>query len=197
MYEGRSRCTHQRMSDFQCIVKVQIDSIVYHFNLKTLISLSFAAKRKFVMSSSPSRSGSGSRSRSRSRSPRPRRRGSPIARSPSQSDGEGHGGAGQYESQSSNRSRSSKVQDRKRRRSRSEDPDTPRRHASQALVPLNYSRHAEEESSDTSEVDDEGQENDRLEGLDRSRSRSKKIRKVDVSNPLSTFRKQVRQRPSS
>ena len=30
--------------------------------------------------------------------------------------------------------------------------------------------------------------------MDRSRSRSKKIRKVDVSNPLSTFRKQVRQR---
>ena len=83
---------------------------------------------------------------------------------------------------------------RKRRRSRSEDPDTPRRHVSHALVPLSLSRHTEEESSDTSEVDDEGQENDRLEGLDRSRSRSKKIRKVDVSNPLSTFRKQVRQR---
>ena len=32
------------------------------------------------------------------------------------------------------------------------------------------------------------------EGLGRFRSRSKKIRKVDVSNPLSTFRKQVRQR---
>ena len=83
---------------------------------------------------------------------------------------------------------------RKRRRSRSEDPDTPRRHVSHALVPLSLSRHAEEESSDTSEVDDEGQENDKLEGLHRSRSRSKKIRKVDVSNPLSTFRKQVRQR---
>ena len=176
-------------------MKVQLDSIVYHFYLKTLIYLSFAAKRKFVMSSSPSRSGSGSRSRSRSRSPRPRRRGTPIPRSPSQSDGEGHGGAGQFESQSSNRSRSSKVQERKRQRSRSEDPDTPRRHTSQALVPLNFSRHAEEEeSSDTSEVDDEGQENDRLEGIDRSRSRSKKIKKVDVSNPLSTFRKQVRQR---
>ena len=78
-------------------------------------------------------------------------------------------------------------------RSRSEDPDTPRRHSSQALVPL-YSQNAEEESSDTSEVDDEGQENDRIEGLDRSHSRSKKIRKVDVSNPLSPFRRQVRQR---
>ena len=33
-----------------------------------------------------------------------------------------------------------------------------------------------------------------LEGTERSRSRNKKIRKVDVSNPLSTFRKQVRQR---
>ena len=30
--------------------------------------------------------------------------------------------------------------------------------------------------------------------MDRNKSRSKKIRKVDVSNPLSTFRKQVRQR---
>ena len=83
---------------------------------------------------------------------------------------------------------------RKRRRSRSEDPDTPRRHVSNALVPVNSTRHAEDESSDTSEVDDEGPEDDRLEGMDRSRSRSKKIRKVDVSNPLSTFRKQVRQR---
>ena len=83
---------------------------------------------------------------------------------------------------------------RKRRRSRSEDLDTPRRHVSNALVPVSSTRHAEEESSDTSEVDDEGPENDRLEGTDRSHSRSKKIRKVDVSNPLSTFRKQVRQR---
>ena len=146
------------------------------------------------MSFSPSRSGSGSRSRSRSRSPRPRRRGTPRPISPSQSEGESHGGAGLFESQGSSSSKSSKVRDRKRRRSRSEDPDTPCRHTSQALVPLNYSRHAEEESSDTSEVDDEGQENDRIEGLDRSRSRSKKIRKVDVSNPLSTFRRQVRQR---
>ena len=83
---------------------------------------------------------------------------------------------------------------RKRRRSRSEDPDTPSRHVSQALVPVRLTRHAEDDSSDTSEVDDEGPENDRLEGTDRSHSRSKKIRKVDVSNPLSTFRKQVRQR---
>ena len=30
--------------------------------------------------------------------------------------------------------------------------------------------------------------------MDRSRSRSKKIQKVDVSNPLSTFRREVRQR---
>ena len=65
---------------------------------------------------------------------------------------------------------------------------------SNALVPVSSTRHAEEESSDTSEVDDEGPEDDRLEGIDRSRSRSKKIRKVDVSNPLSTFRKQVSQR---
>ena len=145
------------------------------------------------MSSSPSRSVSGSRSRSRSRSPRPRRRGTPRPISPSESDGDSHVGAGLHVSQGSNRSKSSRGQDRKRRRSRSEDPDTPHCNTSQALVPL-YSRHAEEQSSDTSEVDDEGQEDDRIEGLDRSHSRSKKMRKVDVSNPLSTFRKQVRQR---
>ena len=39
-----------------------------------------------------------------------------------------------------------------------------------------------------------GPEDAKLEGIERSRSRSKKIRKVDVSNPLSTFRKQVRQK---
>ena len=33
-----------------------------------------------------------------------------------------------------------------------------------------------------------------MEGTDKSRSRDKKIRKVDTSNPLSTFEKQTRQR---
>ena len=150
-----------------------------------LISFLFTAKRTLMMSSSPSRSGSRSRSRSRSRGPTRRR--TPRSRSPSGSEGESYGGSGQDDRRGSSRSRSMKDRARKRRRSRTEDLDTPRRH-------VNSTRHAEEESSDTSEVDDEGPEDDRLERIDRSRSRSKKIRKVDVSNPLSTFRKQVRQR---
>ena len=144
------------------------------------------------MSSPPSRSGSRSRSRSRSREPTRRR--TPRSRSPSGSEGESYGGGSQVDRRGSSRSSARKDHARKRRRSRSEDLDTPRRQVSNALVPVNYTRHAEDESSDTSEVDDEGPEDDRLEGMDRSRSRSKKIRKVDVSNPLSTFRKQVRQR---
>ena len=87
-----------------------------------------------------------------------------------------------------------KDRSRKRCRSRSEDLDTPRRHISNALVPVDLTRHAADESSDTSEEDDERPDDDKLEGTERSRSRNKKIRKVDVSNPLSTFRKQVRQR---
>ena len=71
---------------------------------------------------------------------------------------------------------------------RSEDQDTPSRPQSNALVPVQHTRHATEESSDSPEDDD------RLEGTDKSRSRDKKIRKVDVSNPLSMFRKQTRQR---
>ena len=83
---------------------------------------------------------------------------------------------------------------RKRRRSRSEDLDMPRRPKSNALVPVDITRHAADESSDTSEDDDDRLDDDKLEGTDRSHSRNKKIRKVDVFNPLSTFRKQVRQR---
>ena len=45
-----------------------------------------------------------------------------------------------------------------------------------------------EDSSDSSE------DEDKLEGTDKSRSRDKKIRKVDISNPLSTFEKQTRQK---
>ena len=66
---------------------------------------------------------------------------------------------------------------RKRRRSRSEDLDTPRRHVSNALVPVSSTRHAAEESSDILEVDDERLDDDKLEGTDRSRSRDKRIRK--------------------
>ena len=87
-----------------------------------------------------------------------------------------------------------KDRSRKSRRSRSEDLDTPRRHKSNALVPVDITRHAADESSDTSEDDDERSDDDKLERTEKSRSRNKKIRKVDVSNPLSTFRKQVRQR---
>ena len=57
------------------------------------------------------------------------------------------------------------------------------------LVPVTQvTRHKAEESSDSSE------DEDKLEGTDKRRSREKKIRKVDVSNPLSTFEKQTHQR---
>ena len=52
------------------------------------------------------------------------------------------------------------------------------------LVLVKYTQHATEDSSDSFEDDD------KLEGTDKSRSRDKEIRKGDVSNPLSTFRKQ-------
>ena len=144
------------------------------------------------MSSPSSRSGS-RRSRSRSRSSGPTRRRSSRSRSQSGSEGERFGGSSQTYRRDYSRSSARKDHSRKRRRSRSKDlNNTPRRHTSNALVPVGFTRHAGEESSDTSEDNDEGPEDDRREGLDRFRSRSKKIRKVDVSNPLSTFRKQVR-----
>ena len=134
------------------------------------------------MNSSTSRSSSRSRSRSRSRGPRRRR--SPRSRSHSGSGDKGCGGSGQGVRRGSSKDRS-----RKRRRSRSEDQDTPHRPQSNALVPVEPTRHATEESSDSSEDDD------RLEGTDdKSRSRNKKFRKVDVSNPLSTFRNRTRHR---
>ena len=78
---------------------------------------------------------------------------------------------------------------RKRRRSRSEDLDTPRRPKSNALVPVDITRHAADESSDTSEDDDERLDDDKLEGTDRSRSRDRRIRKWMHPYPLSRFRK--------
>ena len=57
------------------------------------------------------------------------------------------------------------------------------------MVPeTQVTRHNAEESSDSSE------DEDKLEGTKKGRSREKKIRKVDVTNPLSTFEKQTRQR---
>ena len=57
------------------------------------------------------------------------------------------------------------------------------------LVPVTqFTRHDGEESSDSSE------DEDKLEGTDKGRSKEKKIRKVDVTNPLSTFKKQTRQK---
>ena len=87
---------------------------------------------------------------------------------------------------------SAKKNSRKRRRSRSEDPDTtPRRHVHEANVPVRLTRHADVQSSDSSDEDDD---DDKKEGLDNNKSRAKRIKKVDVSNPLSTFRRQVQQR---
>ena len=148
------------------------------------------------MSSPDSRSGSRrSRSRSRSRSPRtPRtpRRGRSRSRSYSGSGEESFGGSSRSSRRDLSRSSAKKIS-RKRRRSRSEDPDTtPRRHVHEANVPVRLTRHAEVQSSDSS--DDEDDDDDKREGLDRNKSRAKKIKKVDVSNPLSTFRRQVQQR---
>ena len=57
------------------------------------------------------------------------------------------------------------------------------------MVPVTqFTRHDAEESSDSSE------DEDKLEGTDKGRSREKKIRKVDISNLLSTFEKQTRKR---
>ena len=142
-----------------------------------LISYLFIAKRVSKMSSSTSRSSSMSRSCSRSRGPRRRR--SPRSKSHSGSGDEGCGGRGQ----DARRGSSMKDRSRKRRPSRSEDQDTPSRPQSNALVPVQHTRHATEESSDSSEDDN------RLEGTDESHSRNKRFRKVDVSNPLSKFRK--------
>ena len=144
------------------------------------------------MSSPESRSGS-RRSRSKSRSRTPARRRSSRSRSGSGSYEESFGGSSQTNRRDYSGSSVRKSISRKRRRSRSEDLDsTPHRHIPNALVPVRLTRHAEEQSSDTS--DEEDDDDDKQEGLDRNKSRSRKIRKVDVSNPLSTFRKQVRQK---
>ena len=134
-----------------------------------------------MMNSSTSRSSSRSRFRSRSRGQRRRR--SPRSRSHSGSGDEDCGGSGQHARRGSSR----KDRSRKRRLSRSKDQDMPCRPHSNASVPVENTRHATEESSDSSEDDD------KPEGTDKGRSRNKKIRKVDVSNPLSMFRKQTRQ----
>ena len=144
------------------------------------------------MSSPDSRSGSRrSHSKSRSRTP-PRRRHS-RSRSYSGSEDESFGGSSQTVRRDFSGSSAKKNLSRKRRRSRSEDPDsTPHRHVHEANVPVRFTRHAEVQSSDSSEYEDD--DDDKQEGLDRNKSRAKKIKRVDVSNPLSTFRRQVRQR---
>ena len=113
-----------------------------------------SAKRTFMMSSPKSRSGSRmSRSRSRSRSPARRR--SSRSRSQSGSEGECYGGSGQdnsfpppgdglYGLASIHWGAKGFPLNKKRRRSISEDSDAPRLHTSIALVPLKFSRHAED-----------------------------------------------------
>ena len=105
-----------------------------------------------MMNSSTSRSRSRSRSRSKSRGSRRR---SPRSRSHSGSGGGGGDGKGKGQHVSSkDRSRS------KRSRSRSEDQYTPHRPNSAALVPVQFTRHVAEDSSDSSE------DEDKLEGTD-------------------------------
>ena len=118
-----------------------------------LISYLLSAKRNLKMSSPASRSGS-RRSRSRSRSRTPARRRSSRSRSGSGSEGESFGGSSQTYRRDYSRSSARKDLSRKRRRSRSEDLDsTPHRHNSDAYVPVRFTRHFEEESSETSEDD--------------------------------------------
>ena len=61
------------------------------------------------------------------------------------------------------------------------DPRIRTRPTSTALVPVNFTRHAVEDSSDSSE------DEDKLDGTDKSRSRDKKIKEVDIADLLSTF----------
>ena len=61
------------------------------------------------------------------------------------------------------------------------DQYTPHHPDSAALVPVQFTRHVAEESSDSSE------DEEKLEGTDKSRSRDKKIKEVDIANLLSTF----------
>ena len=73
-----------------------------------------------------------------------------------------------------------RLSQEKRRRSRSEDLDsTPHRHVSDAFVPVRITRHAEGQSSDTSDNEDDN--DDRQVGLDRHMSRAQKIRKPSES----------------
>ena len=117
---------------------------------------------------SRSRSRPSSRERSRSRHSRSRER------------------SGSRRSRSEGRSRKDHHRSRRERsRSRSgEDLSSSTYH----VPATNYARHDVEESSDSS--GDEG----RPEGTEKGLSREKKIKKVDTSNPLSTFEKQTRQR---
>ena len=123
------------------------------------------------MPSSTSRSRTRSRSRSGSGS-RDSRRGRSRSRRHS----------GSRDSMRRDRSRSRRVSSRYRDHGTTHHP-----HSSQ-YVPALVARHDVEESSDSS-----GDE-DKLEGTEKGLSREKKIKKVDIANPLSTFEKQNRQR---
>ena len=128
-----------------------------------------------MMNSSTSRSRSRSRSRSSSKSRGSRRR---SLRSRSHSGSGGGGGDGSGKGQHVSRKDRSRY---KKGCSRSEDQYTPHRTDSAALVPVQFTRHVAEDSSDSSE------DEDKLEGTDKSRSRDKKIKEVDIANLLSTF----------
>ena len=123
------------------------------------------------MPSSASRSRTRSRSRSGSGS-RDSRRGRSRSRRHS----------GSRDSMRRDRSRSRRV------RSRYRDHGTTHHPHSSQYVPAPVARHDVEESSVSS-----GDE-DKLEGTEKGLSREKKIKKVDIANPLSTFKKQNRQR---
>jgi hypothetical protein len=128
---------------------------------------------------------------------------SSVSRSPSRSrskSGSGRRGEKRRRYRSRERSgsrRRSRSGDRSRRDhsrsrrgcSRSKDYNsTSQPHPSQPVPALNYARQVLEESSDSSW--DEGKQ----EGTEKGLYREKKIKKVDITNPLSTFERQTRQR---
>ena len=82
-----------------------------------------------------------------------------------------------------NRFRSRRVRSRSRDHGTTHHP-----HSSQSVPAPIAARQDVEESSDSS-----GDE-DKLEGTEKGLSREKKIKEVDIANPLSTFEKQNRQR---
>ena len=130
------------------------------------------------MPSSVSRSPSRPRSRSGSGRRRERRK----------SSGSRERSGSRRRSRSGDRSRRRDRSRSRRGRSRSGNRDSTYQPHPSPTVPASIARQDVEESSDSS--GDEG----KVERTEKGLSREKKIKKVDITNPLSTFERQTRQR---